>query len=232
MYDYRWRCQVHKLTSFIVLLALAIFAVACSGNKKPEVSPANPTTTDSVDIEASPEEQDILIRAIEIQLEEAKKKAKASREKLDSPYMRQARKEIEEAKKAELDAEKTLAQSRQEAEISGCDPATVFVEERAGFQWTITSIVKVRVHNPYPVTVDIEDEDGVVVRGLCPNGRVTVMRRYNKVKHGNSAQFFYTPVANSGSWTGRPFRFSMNKNDAKYRRLKVYTWEISMRKQK
>ena len=91
--------------------------------------------------------------------------------------MRKARAEFEKAEKKVAEAEKKREQAIERSGLAGCDAGSVWVHPDAVPYRSISSTVRIRVFNPESVPVNIEDpRHGVVVRGLCPGGSLTLFR--------------------------------------------------------
>ena len=125
----------------------------------------------------TPTERLIRLRAEQIELEEAIKKAKLEVATSDSPAMRKARAEFEKAEKKIAEAQNSQEKAVERSGVAGCDGTAIWVHPDAVPYRTINSSVRIRVFNPESVPVNIEDpRHGVVVRGLCPGGSLTLFR--------------------------------------------------------
>ena len=125
----------------------------------------------------TPQERLIRLRAEQIELEEAIKKAKLEVATSDSPAMRKARAEFEKAEKKTAEVEEKARKAIANSGLQGCDPSTVQVHPDAVPYRSISSTVRIRVFNPESVPVNIEDSrHGLIVRGLCPGGSLTLFR--------------------------------------------------------
>ena len=140
------------------------------------------------------EDRVLRLRAEQIRIERELKKAREDVKRTATPEMRQAMSEAEKSQKSERRQQEAL----ERAEISGCDVGTIWVHPDAVPQRSISSTVRIRVFNPEPVSVNIEDSrHGVVVLGLCPGGSMTLFRA-RSLFDPDYLQFRFTALAMLG----------------------------------
>ncbi|MCX6702035.1 MAG: hypothetical protein NTX96_02460 [Candidatus Zambryskibacteria bacterium] len=124
-------------------------------------------------VDETPEAKIIRLRAEQIRIGYELEKAREDVKRTASPAMRQALSEAERVQKNKENAKKAIERSG----VTGCADGSVLVNPDAVPHWSIGSVVYVRVFNPEQVPVDIEDpRHGVVVRGLCSGGSLTLFR--------------------------------------------------------
>ncbi|MSU45132.1 MAG: hypothetical protein EXS47_00655 [Candidatus Zambryskibacteria bacterium] len=197
----------------IVVVAFAIFVVACAGKRKPEIVHLTPSQQALRD---SPGEQRIRETAAllaEAKQEEADHKAVA---KLDTPEEREVRKSLADGKKRTRKSEALRARTLGRARITGCDPATMSIHPDAVSHPTINSFVKVRVTNMDRFPVNISDAKfGPIVEGLCPGGSMTLFRN-RSLDSPDFLQFNYTATGrlpDGGIGIAQSETFSLSKYD-------------------
>jgi hypothetical protein len=182
VYYYYWRYQVHhnEKISFLAIVFSFLFSanvVFAGGLQTQEtleqrLSRLSEVSQKKVANETA-EERVLRLRAEQIRVERELKKAREDMKRTASPEMRQAMGEAEKARKVEKEQLEALAR----AEISGCEPGTVWVNPDAVPHSSIGSTVRIRVFNSELVAVNIEDpRHGLAVRGLCAGGSITLFR--------------------------------------------------------
>lgn len=183
----------------------------------------------------SPEEIQIAVeeRAEEIKAEKTAKARIEEYRKKDTPEMRKARKEIERTQKDLKSQAKKMARAYDRADIYGCDEDSVYINPRATGFYSINPHVKLRVKNPYPFSINIHDESGLVVGDLCPGGSMTLFRARNVWRDGQFLDFQWTAeaaLANGSQAVDSSRRFTVTAWDAQYGRLQQYdTWVVQLR---
>ncbi len=128
----------------------------------------------------SPRDRLIRLRAEEITVQKARKYAEDKVKSLDSPEMKQARKEIENREREQRKAGENLSKTFATLDLHGCDHATVQPSPAIGNSWglrssSIYSMVLVTIVNRRSVPVQISSTmHGTLVGNLCAGGRVTI----------------------------------------------------------
>lgn len=183
---------------------------------------------------ADPYEELVRLRAAQIELQEKLNKALKEVAKKDTKAMSKARgqlqKEADNLKKRHRDEAGTLWK----AAITGCEPGTVTVDDRAVRSDTWNVMVQVRVVNATPLTYDIQTpfrNIGTAVRGLCPGGSITLSFVRNFVTDGLSEDVALIAVSQPvvGGVVTEERRFSLNVTNIQYRRVESQIWTLTRR---
>lgn len=182
----------------------------------------------------TPRDRLIRLRAEEIRIAKARKEAEEKVKALDSPEMKQARKEIEKAEKREKKANQQAFNALATVDLHGCEPGTVWINSSIGNSWelrksSIYSMVSVTIVNRSGMPVDITSSfHGDLIRGLCSGGQVTIpfsIRSYNP----SSMQVTLTATTRSmGAGTQVDSRIiNLYRNsDYNSRRVDSQLWEL------
>ncbi len=131
--------------------------------------------TTNVNAQTLPTQEEVRERAEKIRDRDADKKIYDELKKRDTSLEKRARKELEREIKREHDLVIKNFEMARRASVTGCD-TLVTVMERATERSNLHPQVIQRVTNPNPFSIDISDENGIVVHGLCPHGSVTLSR--------------------------------------------------------
>ncbi|MDQ5949235.1 MAG: hypothetical protein QG589_361 [Patescibacteria group bacterium] len=181
----------------------------------------------------TPREREIKLRAREIELREELKKIEEAKKANRSPAEKIAEKEISRQEKYVEKSRRESAKILGNANVTGCEDG-VAIESRATGSFSFQSHVKVRVTNTHSRPVDIEDENGPVVRNLCAGGSVTLFRARNMWVDGNYLQFHYVAkgVFPDGSMGLQESQwFSLSAYDVSSGRVQqYYTWQVTLQK--
>jgi len=131
------------------------------------------------------EERQILARAQQIEVEEARKKAQKAKQRGDTPAIRQARREAAKLTKQQEEVAKVTADAIRDARLTGCDPATVGIralDQRFDPFAVFPSTLRLRILNQgsAPLFVDTSFRGyGDLVMNLCGGGAVSVTFKLN-----------------------------------------------------
>lgn len=208
------------------------------------------TRVDDTGFLASQAARDEIIRrrAEQIDLQKEIDRLEKVRRKDEDPAARKARKELEKKEEKERKYQKLLEDAAVKAQVEGCkdpifsfdqpadlDPQQMWVKLNAAAlppsrilgvpysrQW-----IQIRIFNhPDAKAVDIEFNDryltGVVVKNLCPGGRVTLYRQRVPWVDDNQMRISLNAIRSDGRITQRSYTVSAGSQ----RRGQFPTWKL------
>lgn len=146
-------------------------------------------------IKASETEEDVTVEALEVFADRVHNEAlrRIAKESDKDPDKRKTRKELQRRADRVLKMANRQADLRRSVNLEGCGPETWVNPKIEGFK-LLPSIVQ-PVLNASSFPVDLADERGeVVVRQLCPGGRVTLTRVFGFMD-GQRIQVRFNAVA-------------------------------------
>lgn len=212
---------------------LTVLVLALTSSAYAQTTPA-PAPTDSTSVST---EELIRIRAQQIELRRREAELLRELAKRDNPDMRQARRELQSEENARKKREEEERRVLRDAAVSGCSAdqvAEMKIEPHAVGSRALTSYVKVRVMNPHNFSVNIEDESGEVVTGLCAGGSITLFRARNMWNDGNFVMFQYTargtfPDGSFGMATSQSYQLSAY-DISSGRQSQNFNWMVQLNK--
>ncbi len=131
------------------------------------------------------EEQRILARAQEIELEEARKKAQKAKQRGDTPAIRQARREDARMRRAQEREAKVKAEALRDARLTGCDPSSVEIfplDQKFDPFAVFPSTLRIRILNQGSNPIEVETSFrgyGNLITNLCAGGGVNITFKLN-----------------------------------------------------
>ena len=228
---------MHNLKFFFLAIFLAIFMVGCGTSSAPKVAkvPQTPKnrTMASVDCDGMvPADRQVCWAAKAREASQMADKARREKERAEPKAMRDVRRE--EARDEQL-LEKVGREMREAiayAGISGCPAGSVWVSPNAerrpwGF---VNARYIIFNNNPSPIEVRDDHSGQIVVKNLCPGGRMSMTKIMPMWLEGTSAQVSYTAT---GEISGRPAishspTTSLNVNQAQYQTTQIVNWDIRL----
>lgn len=165
------------------------------------------------------EEQQILARAQQIEVEEARKKAQKAKQRGDTPAIRQARREAEKLRNAQEEEAKVKAEAIRDARLTGCaDPDSVVIfalDQRRDPFAIFPSTLRIRIHNLGTNPINIETSFrgyGQLVGNLCGGGSINVTFKLNSWEPGQQVPLTITSKLPNGRLVPDMRYFSMQKS--------------------
>ena len=183
---------------------------------------------------ADPYEELVRLRGVQIELQEKLNKALKEVAKKDTKAMSKARGQLQKEADGQRKRKREEAGVLWKAAITGCEPGSVTVDDRAVRSDTWNVMVQVRVVNATPLTYDIQTpfrNIGTAVRGLCPGGSITLSFVRDFITDGLSEEIALIAVSQPivGGVVTEERRFSLNVTNIQYRRVESQIWTLTRR---
>jgi hypothetical protein len=159
----RTRNRYKYLVVAIIFMVIGLFVVSLAFGQ--EVT--KPTNIEEL----------IRLRAEQIELQKKIVELEKQVVKSDTPSMKQARKEVVSKLRAEAVEAAETARDSINAQVTGCDPATVWISPKVSerSRWRVMTTIEVINVSAIPIDeIRAGSGYGVVVRNLCPGGSITL----------------------------------------------------------
>lgn len=165
------------------------------------------------------EERQILARAQEIEVEEARKKAQDAKEVGDTPAIRQARREDARLKRQQEREAKVTTEAIRDARLTGCaDPDSVGIfalDQRRDPFAIFPSTLRIRILNQGSNPINVETSFrgyGQLVGNLCGGGSINVTFKLNSWEPGQQVPLTITTKLPNGRMVSEMRYFWLQKS--------------------
>lgn len=226
---------MHNLKFFFLAIFMAIFLVGCGSGKAPKVAKVLqvPKTMASVDCDGmAPADRQVCWAAKAREASQMADKARREKEKVEPKAMQDVRREEARAEQNRQKAEREMREAVAYAGISGCPVGSVWVSPDAEKRpWAFVH-VRYNVFNDNSVHIEIKDDltGQIIVKNLCPGGRMAMTKIISMWGEGRSTPVSYTAI---GEISGRPAivhspTTTLVIDSAQYQTAQIVNWDIRL----
>lgn len=208
------------------------------GQKEKSLKSKYEKRIDPSDPKISARDKEISLRTREKELRDELDRVEKAKKKLYTPTERVVESKMAKEEREIKSYEKRIQEIREFTKVRGCPAGSVKVSPKAvppawRMQWSV--ILQVDITNAG--ALDVEEiragaRYGILVENLCSGGRLSIAFYLDS---GDSDQKEVVLTATSNTRDGvvaqTERRFSLNRNNIQYNRIRTETWTISLQRQ-